>query len=122
MLDTLQSINASILHDKLKSEARPVLINVLSEQSYVAKHIPGSINIPLENIEMIEAVVPDKEEDIVLYCANADCDASPTAAEKILDMGYSNVWDFEDGLAGWNRRATCCTDRKPPKTRTLLII
>lgn len=103
MIETLQAINASTLHDKLKSEARPVLINVLSEESYVAKHIPGSINIPLENIDMIESVVPDKEADIVLYCANADCKASPTAAEKILDMGYSNVWDFEDGLAGWKQ-------------------
>lgn len=101
MLDTLQAIDASTLHDKMKSDARPVLINVLSTESYVAKHIPGSVNIPQEKIEVTETIVPDKEQDIIVYCANADCDASPKAAEALLDMGYTNVWDFEKGLAGW---------------------
>ncbi len=101
MIDTLQAINASTLHDKMKSDARPVLINVLAEESYVTRHIPGSINIPNEKIELIETVVPDKEQDIVVYCANTDCGASPKAAEALLDMGYTNVWDFEAGLAGW---------------------
>lgn len=103
MVETLQSIDASFLRDKFKSDARPVLVNVLSSESYVAKHIPGSISIPLENIEWIEKVVPEKEQDIVVHCANADCDASPKAADKLLEMGYTNVWDFEEGLAGWEQ-------------------
>lgn len=103
MVETLQSIDASFLREKLKSDARPVLINVLSSESYVAKHIPGSVNIPRENIEMIENVVPDKEQDIVVYCANADCPASPKAAGDLLEMGYTSVWDFEEGLAGWEQ-------------------
>ncbi|MDX1637601.1 MAG: rhodanese-like domain-containing protein [Balneolaceae bacterium] len=103
MIETLQQIEASTLHDKMKSDARPVLINVLSNESYVAKHIPGSINIPQEEIELVEKVVPDKEQDIVVYCANADCKASPKAAEALLEMGYSRVWDFETGLAGWKQ-------------------
>lgn len=103
MIDTLQAINASTLHDKMKSEVRPVLINVLSRESYIARHIPGSINIPKDQIELAETVIPDKEQDIVVYCANSDCDASPQAAEKLLDMGYTSVWDFEEGLARWKQ-------------------
>lgn len=98
---TMQHISAQDLYKRMNSKIRPVLINALSKDAYQAKRIPGSINITEENLECAEHVIPDKDQDIVVYCANADCDASPKLAEKLMDMGYSNVWDFEEGLAGW---------------------
>lgn len=98
---TMQRISAQELHERMNSEERPVLINALSEDAFQAKRIPGSINLTEENLECAETVIPDKDQDVVVYCANADCDASSKLAEKLTDMGYSNVWDFEQGLAGW---------------------
>lgn len=31
-------------------------------------------------------VIPDKDQDIVVYYANADCDGSPKLAEKLTEM------------------------------------
>lgn len=101
MLETMQRISADELHKRMKSDSRPVVVNALSKDSYMAKHIPGSINIPAEHIEWAENIVPDKQQDIIVYCANADCNASPKAAEALMEMGYENVWDFEEGLSGW---------------------
>lgn len=101
MVETMKRISADDLHKRMNSDSRPVLINALSKESYTARHIPGSINIPENNIEWAEKVVPDKKQDIIVYCANADCDASPKAAEALIEMGYDSVWDFEEGLAGW---------------------
>ena len=98
---TMQSISADDLRERMRSEDRPVLINALSEDAYQARRIPGSINVTEEHLECAENVIPDKDQDIVVYCANADCQASPKAAEDLLEMGYTNVWDFEEGLAGW---------------------
>lgn len=100
---TIQRTTAEMLFDKLNSNERPVLVNALDEESYIAKRIPGSINIPTDRAETIENIVPDKDQDIVVYCANADCNASPQLAEKLMDRGYTRVWDFEDGLAGWRK-------------------
>lgn len=100
---TLQRISAERLFENMKSDTRAVVINALSRESYAAKHIPGSINIPTDEIEMVEQIVPDKQQNIVVYCANADCDASLKAAEALQEMGYENVWDFEEGLAGWKQ-------------------
>lgn len=100
---TMQRISAQDLHKRMTSENRPVLINALSEDAFRAKRIPGSINITENNLECAKNVIPDKDQDIVVYCANADCDASPKLAEKLTEMGYNNVWDFEEGLAGWRR-------------------
>lgn len=98
---TMQRISAEDLHKRMTSTNRPVLINALSEDAFKSKRIPGSINITEYNLECAKNVIPDKDQDIVVYCANADCDASPKLAEKLMDMGYNNVWDFEEGLAGW---------------------
>ena len=99
---TLTSISAVQLREKLESGDRPVLINVLARDAYIAERIPGSINVPGDMIEeIIEKVVPDKDQDIVVYCANTNCSASPEAASKLENMGYHRVSDFESGLAGW---------------------
>lgn len=103
MAETLiiQPTTAEVLNDKLNSDERPILINVLSPESYLARRIPGSINIPLEHVDRIDSIVPDKDQDIVVYCANTSCDASPAFANKLIEKGYSKVWDFEDGFEGW---------------------
>jgi rhodanese-related sulfurtransferase len=98
---TVQRISTQDLHKQMTSEHRPVLINALSEDAFTAKHIPGSINITEHNLECAKNVIPDKDQDIVAYYANADCDTSPKLAEKLTEMGYNNVWDFEEGFAGW---------------------
>jgi rhodanese-related sulfurtransferase len=86
---------------KLNSNADVVLINTLGTDSFRAKRIPGSVNIPTGQIEMAEDLLPDKNQQIIVYCASLDCPASPKAAEKLIRLGYRNVYDFEGGLAGW---------------------
>jgi rhodanese-related sulfurtransferase len=98
---TLSTVSADELKRMLESEHPPVVINVLGRDAYRAKRIPGSINVPTEEISTVEQIVPTKDDPIVVYCANADCDASPEAARKLEAMGYTNVHDFEAGYAGW---------------------
>ncbi len=98
---TLQTIDAETLKRKMTGEHAPVLINALAQDAFVAKHIPGSINIPTENAEIAKNVLPYMDAEIVVYCANTDCTASPNLAQKLEEMGYTNVKDFEEGLSGW---------------------
>lgn len=99
--ETLQTIDADELRRAMKSDRPPVVINALGNEGYRAKRIPGSINIPTEEIERAPRVIPAKDQPVVVYCANEDCDASPRAARELQEMGYSEVTDFESGLAGW---------------------
>lgn len=91
-----------------------VKVNVLSEGMHNKDHIPGSINIPVDDIEeLAPKVLPDKSQHIVVYCANADCSASPKAAQKLESMGYENVYDFEGGLEEWNeKKEECCKSKE----------
>lgn len=98
----METITADELKEKLDEEEDFVLIDVLSGDSFERLRIPGSVNVPVPEIEDdASKEIPSKESEVVVYCASEACRASPRAAAKLEEMGYENVVDFEDGLAGW---------------------
>lgn len=81
-----------------------VLIDVLSEGSYETRHLPGAVNADVSKSdfhEKVDKLAPDMEKPVVVYCASFNCQLSPTAANKLTEMGYTKVYDFEGGLADW---------------------
>ena len=80
-----------------------VLVNVLGREAFEKAHIPMSLNIPGSEdlVPRMKHAEPDTMRKLVLYCANFDCQASPNAAEKLRQAGYTNVFDFEGGMKDW---------------------
>ena len=78
-----------------------ILVDVLSPVSYEEEHIPGSINIPLEDIEKKATKLLKKDKTIVVYCGSFRCTMSSQAAEILTKLGYKDVNDFEGGLQFW---------------------
>ncbi|MEE4296657.1 MAG: rhodanese-like domain-containing protein [Wenzhouxiangella sp.] len=81
-----------------------VLVNVLPREAFEERHIRTSINIPVGSddfAQRVEDVAGGKDRKIVVYCANFDCDASPRAARKLEDDGFSQVFDYEGGTEDW---------------------
>ena len=77
-------------------------MDVLGTESFETKHVPSSKNIPVNELEdKADSYLPDKDKLVVVYCSSTTCQASPTAAAKLEEMKYTNVVDFESGLAGW---------------------
>ncbi len=98
----MRTITTAQLKEKIGTRRKFALVNVLPEMYFKAKHIPGSINMPVDDIEKEAGKkLPDKSMEIVVYCASSTCHASPTAAMKLKALGYSNVIEFEGGLKGW---------------------
>ncbi|MDR8389834.1 rhodanese-like domain-containing protein [Aliifodinibius sp. S!AR15-10] len=98
----MEELTARQVKQQLDSDTDIVLINTLGPDSFRAKRIPGSINIPTGQIQpRAKHVLPDKGQQIVVYCASPDCTASSKAAKKLTQLGYNNVYDFEGGLTGW---------------------
>lgn len=99
----METITASELEDIKNSGRDFVLVDVLSEEHFEDEHIPGAVNIPLDQIgtEALERF--DKDQEIVVYCKDIDCQASPKAAEKLDKLGFTNIKDFEKGLESWKK-------------------
>ena len=76
-----------------------VIVDVRRADEYAAGHIPGAILIPNESIgtEKPEQL-PDKDQIILIYCRSGN--RSKQAAQKLADMGYTNIYEF-GGIETW---------------------
>lgn len=96
-------INAQQLKSRMDAGEKMLLINPLSDIEFNAKHIPGSINIPLQNILITEKLPKDKNQLIITYCLGRKCIVSIDAAELMAKRGYTNIMIFKDGIPGWTK-------------------
>lgn len=81
-----------------------VLLNVLPRDAFNKQHIRTSINIPVQDdnfVDKVADVVGSKDRKVVVYCASFDCDASPKAARKLEEAGFTQVYDYEGGTQDW---------------------
>lgn len=102
----MEQITASQLREMMESHRQRVVINVLGEDDYKEKHIPGSDNVPVSAPDFVDRVksrVKSRDEPVVVYCASTDCDASEKAAEKLEKAGFTNIVDFPAGVEGWKK-------------------
>ncbi|NIM05362.1 MAG: rhodanese-like domain-containing protein [Armatimonadetes bacterium] len=111
----MQTITKEALKEKLERGDNLVVVYVLSPESFMKARIKGSINIPLEDLkEQAPTVLPDKDKEIIVYCANFECTASPSAGKALEEMGYTNIVDYEGGIKDWIE-AGYPTESGPPK-------
>ena len=76
-----------------------VVVDVRRQDEYDAGHIPGAILIPNESIgsDPPEAL-PDYDQISLIYCRTGN--RSKQAAEKLVAMGYTNIYEF-GGINTW---------------------
>jgi rhodanese-related sulfurtransferase len=96
----MQTIRTITREELSRLNAR--VFEVLSEQHWAAGHIPGAKPMPLDRIaEVARTAAPDKDADVVLYCASETCQNSHIAAEKLATLGYRSVFVYAGGKADW---------------------
>jgi rhodanese-related sulfurtransferase len=68
-------MDRTISTEELKSKLgrkRVTLVETLAPERYRQSHIPGALNMPPECVkELAPQLLPDKNAEIVTYCANA---------------------------------------------------
>ena len=76
-----------------------VIVDVRRPDEFAAGHIPGAICIPNETIGSDHPEeLPDLAQVILVYCRSGN--RSKQAAQKLFDMGYTNVYEF-GGIIDW---------------------
>jgi len=97
-----KTITAEELAGQIQDSRAPLILDVRSPTEYARGHIPGSLNIPYDelNSRLSEIDVP-KTEEIVVHCQGG---RRAQIAENILHAaGYSNVRDLDGHMAGWQK-------------------
>jgi rhodanese-related sulfurtransferase len=76
------------------------LIDVREDNEWNAAHAAGAEHLGKGIIERdIEAVVPDKSTELILYCGGGY--RSALAADVLQQMGYTNVFSMAGGWTAW---------------------
>ncbi len=79
-----------------------VLLDVRDQDEYRAGYIPGAKYISRGMLEFsIENIVPDKDREIVTYCAGGL--RSVLAAKVLKEMGYKHVASMIGGFNRWKQ-------------------
>ena len=73
-----------------------IIIDVRTKEEYDGGHIKGSINIPVDEIDKIDY---DKDDTLIIYCATGI--RSQNAINKLVDMGYTSLYNLDGGLLNW---------------------
>lgn len=84
---------------KLVAEKKAFIFDVNSPERFAKGHIPGAKRV---GKDLAAADLPaDKAATLVFYCAGEQCPASAHAAKKAIELGYTNVFVYKPGIAGW---------------------
>jgi rhodanese-related sulfurtransferase len=93
----ISSRDAKILLEKNKNV---FLLDVRTPQENSQARLPGTVLIPINEIEQRIKEVP-RNKTILVYCAVGS--RSKAVAEHLSRIGYKDVYTMTDGIVGWYR-------------------
>ena len=98
LVRSLDRITAVALAEQLRSERRPVIIDVRTEKEWEVGHIDGSRNVPLNHLRDRLADIP-RDQTTVVHCEGGY--RSAIAASLLMQAGRRNVLDLVGGFKAW---------------------
>jgi rhodanese-related sulfurtransferase len=96
----INEVDVAGTRDRMANNTSAKLIDVREDNEWDAAHAAGAIHLGKGIIERdIEATVPDKSTELILYCGGGY--RSALAADVLQNMGYTNVWSMAGGWKAW---------------------
>ncbi len=97
----VKEVNVADTLARLKANPTAVLIDVREDNEWTAGHAAVAKHLGKGIIERdIDAAVPDKSTELILYCGGGF--RSALAGDALQKMGYTNVWSMAGGWRAWN--------------------
>lgn len=94
-----QRVSAPMLAEELTSADPPLLLDVRSPREWTARHIDGSVNMPLNHLQERIAEIP-RDRRIAVHCAGGY--RSSIAASILHQHGITHLIEMAGGLAAWD--------------------
>ncbi len=107
----IKEISPKEVSEKIKKNAAVTLIDVREPEEWDGGVVPGALTIPRGLLELqVEDDVPNRDQEIVVYCAGGV--RSALAAKALNQLGYKNVTSMSGGFNGWKNNALPIQQKK----------
>ncbi len=101
IFDLFKGVDINSELEEMKSMKDAVLLDVRTINEYSNGHIPGSINVPVEEISNIKNVISNLDTPVYVYCLRGS--RSKSAVNSMKSMGYTNTKSI-GGIASYKGR------------------
>jgi molybdopterin/thiamine biosynthesis adenylyltransferase/rhodanese-related sulfurtransferase len=114
--DVIREVKAGIREIAVE-DARPrvgqaYFLDVREADEWTQGHVEGAVHVPRGFLELrIEEKVPERDREIVVYCAGGT--RSALAARSLADLGYTNVRSMAGGFGRWKELGLPSRSRAP---------
>ena len=96
----IRELDVTETREHLDANPDARLIDVREDNEWQAGHARNAEHLGRGIIERdIEAAVPDKETELILYCGGGY--RSALAADNLQRIGYTNVYSMDGGWKAW---------------------
>jgi hydroxyacylglutathione hydrolase len=93
-----ERLSPAVVADRLVSNDPPLVVDVRGPREYEAKHIEGSISIPLNRLAERARYLP-ADRPLLVHCAGGY--RSSVAASLLGQMGFDRVSELAGGIVAW---------------------
>ncbi len=93
-----ERVSPLIVADEMKSEYPPLVLDIRNPREWSAKHIDGSVNIPLNHLQERIGEIP-RDRRLAVHCAGGY--RSSIAASILHQYGLTQLMEMAGGLAAW---------------------
>ena len=96
--DSMEPVTIADLRDRM-GHGLVTVVDVRPKEEYAAGHLPGAINVPIDDIDKHFADLP-RDHEIVAYCRGPFCVLSFEAVARLRNEGY-RARRLETGFPEW---------------------
>lgn len=105
---------------KINSTPSAIVLDVRTPGEFAAGHLPNAININVNGSDFDRQVAKlDKAKPILVYCKAGS--RSATAADKMQDMGFREIYNLSGGIMKWESAGKPVTTAATPVPSGLTV-
>lgn len=98
---SIETIPPAVFAEKIKANPHAQLLDVRTPEEFTDDHIDNAVNVNWNGDHFeTQASKFDKSKPVFVYCKVGG--RSKQAAEKLSEMGFSEVYDLQGGIMKWN--------------------